>query len=671
MAHQSALRHALEHTHQHHEHEHDHAHDHAHSTHLQLVATFVGGILLLVALTASFAFNDMPERAHLVALLAALILAFPLVVDAIRDLVHGHAHMNELVALAVVAAIASGEYIEAGIIAFFMILSALIESRTAIGARKSIEELVRIAPTKAYRVQDGREVEVDPKDLRPGDVVRVRPGDNIPGDGRILTGVSSVNQANVTGESLPQDKAPGDDVFGGTINLTGAMEVEITKAGRDTTLGQVQDLILQAERTRTPIMRLADQYAKWYTPVVLMLAGIVYFFNANDNGLQRAIAMLIVACPCAIILATPTAMVAALSAAARLGLLIKKVEDLEIARNISAIVLDKTGTLTTGVLNVTRMRPVEGVEAEQLLHAAYAAEHNSRHPVAKAVIEVAERARIESAKPTEFEEVSGRGVKAVVDGSTILVGRGSWLEEQGISTESADSTGTEGLSLLYVAKDGRVLGWIGLEDKTRADAARAVGELGELGLRERVMLTGDRWSVARKVAAEMHCTGVKAEVLPGEKLAAVDQLRAKGHSVAVVGDGVNDAPALAAGDISVAMGAAGSDVAIHSASIALMNNNLNRLPFLVRLSRRTFEVIRQNMLFSVGYVVLTLAFSAAGYIPPIVAAFLHVAASIVVVFNSTRLVREGEDLDRIEYERDQTAKRTQQRVQLEAVPATA
>ncbi|MBN2445162.1 MAG: cadmium-translocating P-type ATPase [Phycisphaerae bacterium] len=650
-------------------HEH-HDHDHAHTANLQIVMTFVGGMLLIVAFVAGFIYPEIPERAEFVALLAAILLGIPLIIEAARDLLHGRTEMNELVALAVIAAIASGKYQEAGVIAFFMILGSLIEHRTALGARKSIEELVRITPTRATKLDGDVEVEVEAKDLKPGDRVRVRPGDNIPGDGRILTGSSSVNQANVTGESLPQDKTVGDDVFGGTISLTGVMDIEITKAGHDTTLGQVQDLILQAEKTRTPVMRLADQYARWYTPIVLMLAGMVYFFTkGTEDGLDRAIAMLIVACPCAIILSTPTAMVAALSAAARLGLLIKKVTDLEVARNLTAIVFDKTGTLTTGKLNVTRMRPVDGIEPEDLLRTAVGAEQNSRHPVARAIVEVAEKARVSAKKPTEFEEVSGRGVRAKIDGADVLVGRPAWLEEQGVDTSGVDTAGTEGLSLLYVARDSKVLGWVGLEDKTRTDAARAIDALAELGVRERVMLTGDRWSVARKVAAEMHCSGVKAEVLPGEKLTAVDQLRAAGHTVAVVGDGVNDAPALAAGDISIAMGAAGSDVAIHSASIALMNNNLNRIPFLVALSRRCFEVIRQNMVFAIAYVVLTLAFSAAGYVPPILAAFLHVASSIVVVFNSTRLVREGEDLDRQTYEEEQRRKRPT--VQLEAVPAPA
>lgn len=668
---ESADDHSHDH-HHHHHHGHGDGHDHAHHLHehndtLGIYAIFGGAILLLVATVGYYIVPSMSAQAEIVSFIAAVMLALPLAINAFRDLMAGHAEMNELVALAVIAAIAAGEYYEAGIIAFFMILGSLLEHRTALGARKSIESLVRITPTKALRISGGQEDEVEAKDLRPGDVVRVLPGDNIPGDGRVLTGTSSVNQATITGESLPQDKEPGDDVFGGTVNLTGLMEIEITKAGSDTTLGRVKELILQAEMTRTPVMRLADQYAQWYTPIVLMLAGAVYFFSED---LDRAIAMLIVACPCAIILSTPTAMVAALSASARLGLLVKKVTDLEVARNLTAIVFDKTGTLTTGKLNVTRMRPAEGVQPEVLLRAAYAVERHSRHPVARAINDVAERARITASDAADFEEVAGRGVRAIVDSKPVLVGRKAWLAEQGMPVDALDTADADGLSLLYVAQGGQLLGWIGLEDKTRTDAAGAVELLGDLGIRERVMLTGDRASVARKVAAEMHCTSLKAEVLPDEKLAAVDQLRANGHTVAVVGDGVNDAPALAAGDISIAMGAAGSDVAIHSASIALMNNNLNRVPFLVQLSRRTFDIIRQNMVFSGFYVVLTLGLSAFGYIPPILAAFLHVASSIVVVFNSTRLVREGEDIDHRDAAKDADLRKRRQ-VQLEAVPQPA
>lgn len=613
----------------------------------QIILSLLGGVLLLVSLIARFTF-EQPFFSALVAFLASLMLGVPLVIQAFKDLRDGRAEMNELVALGVVAAFAAGEYMTAGTIAFFMILATLVERRTALGARKTIESLIRLTPTKARKLgPDGSESEVEAKDLRPGDRVRIRPGDNIPGDGVVESGFSTVNEANITGESLPVDKDEGQDVFGGTINLSGLIDVKITKSGADTTLGQVQDLVLQAEQTKSSVMRLVDRYAHWYTPVVLMLALIVLVFTKDLN---RVIALLLVACPCSIVLATPTAIVAALSAAARLGVLVKNVQDLERARGLTAILFDKTGTLTTGKLTVTRLGPLPGNEPAQLLSVAASLERHSTHPTARAVMEIAGRARVAVPDVTGFEEVSGRGVRGQLDGEQVLVGRMAWLQEQGVEMEFGDQEPPEGFSLLFVAKAGRLLGWIGLEDKTRVDAAQAMDDLRDLGVKQLVMVTGDRWSVARRVASEMHCTDVQAEVLPAQKLKVVDGLRAKGHTVAVIGDGVNDAPALAAGDLSIAMGAAGSDVAIHSASVALMNNNLNRIPFLIRLSRQTARIINQGVIFSVVYILVFVTLSAMGNIHPIVAAILHAASSLVVVFNSARLVRAGEDLETIPHE---------------------
>jgi Cd2+/Zn2+-exporting ATPase len=630
----------------------------------QITATLLGATLLVCSLIASWLWKQ-PFFTALPAALAVVLLGAPLVASAVRDLLAGKAGMNALVALAVIGAMASGKYQEAAAVALFMVVSSLIEKRTAIGAEASIESLIRLAPTKASRLVRGAHAEsheelVEATALRPGDVVRVRPGDTIPADGRVIHGASTVNQASITGESVPAEKTGGDEVFGSTINLTGVLDIEVTKAGADTLLGRVKDLILQAERTRTPIMRLIDQYAAWYTPTVLMIVGVVLFFALKsdpDRAFSRAIAMLVVACPSALILATPTAMVAGLSAAARLGVLIKSVATLEAARSLTAIVFDKTGTLTTGVLNVTSLSPAEGFEAAQLLRLAASAEQNSRHPVARAVTEMAQRARITLLQPEHFEEVPGRGVIARFPGETVMVGRASWLAEACPEPHSIDraaleavqsSSETEGMSVLHVVLNGRPVGWIGLEDNARPEAAGAVDRLRGMGISRLVLLTGDRASVARRVAGQMHFDEYKAEVLPHEKLDMVDSLKAAGHRVAVIGDGVNDAPALAAGDVSIAMGAAGSDVAIHSASIALLNSNLNRIPFLVDLSRRTISVIRQNMVIGGLFIVAFMALAGAGYVSPVLAAALHVVSGLAVVFNSARLVRCGEDLEQQE-----------------------
>ncbi len=626
------------------------------------VLMLVGVTLLVCSLLASFVW-DKPLYAALPAAVAAAVLGMPLVWLAVRDLLQGVAGLNALVALAVVGAAATGRYQESAAIALFMTLSGLLERRTAIGAEASIESLVRLAPTGACRLAataSGESVEevVEAGALRPGDLIRVRPGDTIPADGVVCRGTSTVNQASVTGESLPADKEVGDDVFGGTINLTGAIDVEVTKAGSDTLLGKVKELILEAERTRPPILRLIDQYATWYTPTVLMIVGVVLFFALRsdpDEAFSRAIAMLVVACPSALILATPTAMVAGLSAAARLGVLVKSVATLEAARGINAIVFDKTGTLTSGVLSVSRLAPATGVEPADLLRVAAAVTQDSRHPVSRAVTDMARQARVPLERATMFEEVPGRGLMAMVDGVDVRVGRGSWLSgaEVGLPAAVSEAIGavqespeTDGLSVLFVVRDDTLLGWIGLEDNARPGAAEAVDRLRRMGIERLVILTGDRTSVARRVAEQMHFSEYKAEVLPHEKLEMVDSLKTRGYRVAVIGDGVNDAPALAAGDVSIAMGAAGSDVAIHSASIALLNSNLDRIPFLVDLSRQTIAVIRQNLMVGGLFIVVFLALAGAGYLPPVAAAFLHVASGLVVIFNSARLVRCGEDVER-------------------------
>ncbi len=611
-------------------------------TGLRIVFTLAGGVLLLTALVAERLYAH-PFHATMAAMAAAILLGAPLVWQALIDLWQGRAQMNDLAALAVLAAFASGAYATAGAIAFFMVLSILIERRSALGARKSIESLIRLSPTTAHRITaTGEDEEVDTGRLRIGDKVRVRPGDNIPGDGVVLNGRSAVNQASITGESIPAEKEIGDEVFAGTINMTGALEIEIRKTGEDTTLGQVKHLILQAEATRTPVMRLIDKHAGWYVPSILMLAGAVLFFTRD---IERAIAMLVIACPCAIVLSGPTATVAALSAAARLGLLIKNISDLEMARRLTAIVFDKTGTLTTGRLHVARIEPLNDHEIEEALGIAAALETNSHHPAARAVVESSRERGISFNETVDgFAEASGKGVKGRIGNKEALVGRVAWLHENGIEADPVTTTDATSLSILYVALDGIVIGWIGLEDRIRPGANGALKMIEAAGIQKRVMLTGDRWAVAERVGKAVGCTEVLAEILPEEKMQAVQELKGKGHTLAVVGDGVNDAPALAAGDISIAMGAAGSDAAIHSASIALMNNELNRIPFLIELSRRTMAIITQNLSFSALSVVVFLALSAAGYIHPVLAVLMHTGSALAVIVNSARLIRAGENL---------------------------
>ncbi len=612
---------------------------------LALLGTLAGGVLLINSWIGRAFYAPDSFNTQLFAMLGAILLGAPIVVHAAHSLIRGESHMDELAALGIIAAFAIGEYVAAGLIGFFMLLSELVETRTALGARASIESLIRLTPVKANLIgQDGKEREVKVSELRAGDSIRVRPGDNIPADGEVYDGLSSVNEATITGESLPVDKVPGMQVFAGTSNLTGALDIRVTKAGKDTTLGKVQSLIMQAEHTRIPVMRIIDRYISWYVPTILMIAAIVWVFTRNIN---QAITILVISCPCAIILATPTAMVAAISAAARLGILVKNVAYLEVAGKMTALVFDKTGTVTTGRLYVTKLTPAEGVEPGELLAEAAAAEQMSKHPAARALQEVAKEAGLSLPASESFKETPGKGVSAKINSVRILVGRDTFLAENGIDTKNVTDPRLheeQGFSTLYVAKDKQCIGWIGLQDKTRPEAQHAIEKLVDMGVKRVTMLTGDRSEVANRVAGELGCTDFKAQCLPQDKLAVVEQIKKEGHTVVVVGDGINDAPALAAGDLGIAMGAAGSDVAINSASIALMNNDLRRIPFLVEVSRKTRRVIAQNLVFGILFIVLGISLSK--FVPPAVAAFLHFASSLVVVFNSARLVRQGEELDR-------------------------
>ncbi len=620
-------------------------HDHEHSV-VHLWQAIVGVVFVINAYLVDWFFQQGAVVSSASACIGALILIYPIVVTAVKDLRVGRLSINELVAIAVLAAFASGNYKVAGIVAFFMLTGEIIESRTAEGARQSIESLIKLTPTKARRLKkDGGEEEVAASELAIGDVIRIRPGDNVAADGVIVSGQGSFNQATITGESLPADKKTGDEVFAGTQNLTGVLEIKVSRAGTDTTLGRVRELILAAEKTKLPIMKIVDQYMGFYTPLVLVIGALVWAFT---HDLDRVIAVFVVSCPCAFILATPTAMVAALSAAARLGILIKNVADIELAAKINAFVFDKTGTLTTGQLAVSRLMPLGETKPAELLLLAASAEKYSNHPTAKALTQLAGEAGVPLAEPKDFAETAGRGVKARVNDNTVLVGRAQWLKDNGVDSQfekSVDLDEAEGWSLIFVARGNHCIGWIGLQDQVRAEAKDALAELKSAGVRRVAMISGDRQPVATRVAAAIGCEEAKGDCLPQNKVEFVRGVKAKGYRVAVVGDGVNDAPALAAGDIGIAMGAAGSEVAIHTATIALMNNDLRRLPFLVKLSRGTRSVINQNFAFGVLFIVVGLTVTSLGYLTAIPAAILHNVGSLIVIFNSARLVRKGEELE--------------------------
>ena len=601
----------------------------------------VGGILTANSFILNALLPGQEFAANMSALAGAFILALPIIITAVKDLIKGKVYMNELVALAILAALVKADFQTAGIIAFFLLVTIIIETRTASGAQRSIEELIKLTPNTANLIgADGSETEVAAQDLHIGDRIRIRPGENFPVDGQIVSGESTVNQASITGESVPVEKVSGDDVFAGTQNLTGAVDIIVTKVGGDTTLGKVKEMIMQAEASRTPVVRIIDRYAGYYTPTVLMIAWITWWFSGN---IDSVIAFLVIACPCAVVLATPTAVVAAVAAAARLGIFIKNISHLELASRISAFVFDKTGTLTDGLLSVVKLQGSEGVTPAELLRCAASVERFSNHPTAQAITKLAGEAELELDDVTGFAEEHGKGVTGTVNGVLCRVGRANWMRDNGLDVPESDPEEAAGMSVVYVSKNDQLLGWIGFRDKIRKESQVMLADLKRLGVRYCAMVTGDRQSVAEEVAAQLNIDEFKSGCLPETKVEFVENVK-QTHTVAVVGDGVNDAPALAAGDLGIAMGAIGSDIAINSASVALMTNDLRRIAMLLFLAKKSQVVINQNLIFGMLFVFGGMILSIVGLMTPIWAAVIHAGSTLVIVFNSARLVRTGEEL---------------------------
>ncbi len=621
----------------------------------QLFIALVGGVLLLVSWLAEALFGIERSVAQLPAVAGALILVTPLAAGALEELRRGKPSSDSLASLAVFAALANQLYLAAGFLAFFLWLSELILSRTAWGAQRAIRDLIELTPDVARIVgKDGAEREAKLSEVRVGDVVRVRPGENLPVDGRIVAGTSSINQASLTGEAVPIEAQPGLDVYAGTTNLTGQIDIQVTAVAGETTIGKVEKLIREAESAKSERQELIERLASYYVPVVLMVAGLVWFFTSKSASPEvraeaavRAITVLVVTCPGALLIAYPTAMVAAFAAAARLGIMIKQTRTLESAANIDTVVMDKTGTLTTGKFSVSRLVPAEGVDGAALLQAAADCEQSSNHPLARSILETAERARIQPAALQSYEEVHGRGVIARTSaGAAIHAGRPNWLIElnPAVAAAVADvESRIEGISGVHVMQDGRYLGAVGLEDKLRRNAADVVTRLRQLGVRRVCIFTGDRLGVAKRVGEAVGVDAIEAECLPEEKHEELKYLIRKGHRTLVVGDGINDGPILASADVGVAMGLSGSDIATNSAGVALMNEDLRHIPFLLELARRARGIVAVNIAASLLLALIGLALAATGQIQIWVTPFYQAAAYIFVIANSLRLVRFGED----------------------------
>lgn len=534
----------------------------------------------------------------------------------------------------------------AGEIAFLMALGEFLEERTVAKSRAGIERLVSLAPKRAERkAPDGAFEEIDAKDIKVGDTLLVRPNTIIPTDGRIVSGATSVNQANMTGESVPIDKAVGDEVLGGTMNESGAIEVEALRPESQSALAKLIELVEEAEGKKAPIARIANRWASYIVPAAITLSIVVFFFarfvldTTTTDSFVRAVTILVVFCPCAFVLATPTAIAAGLGNVSKRGILVKSGGALEELAKVDAVVFDKTGTLTTGEIAVSSFE-TDGMDGDEMLSLAASAEAFSEHPIAKAVTGFAQRKNLEAAKAENVKSLVGTGVECDVGAHKVKVARASVFKAEIASSEKLKKyyDGEKSKTVVGVEIDGKLSGLISLSDTIREEAKPAISALKEKGYFT-AMLTGDNVGAAAGVAEKVGLDKVYHSLMPEGKLAKIAELEGEGKTVCMVGDGVNDAPALASANCSIAMAALGNDVAIETADVAMMTDDLRKIPSLLRFAKQIIFTIKSNMLLSLAISFAAIALSAYGYLDPVLGALVHNASSVLVVTNSARLLK--------------------------------
>ena len=543
------------------------------------------------------------------------------------------------VSIATAAALFVHQYSAAAVVAVLLLVGGMLEEFVAARAGRALDALAELLPSTVTVRRGGADAVIPLEQVVVGDLLLIRSGDRIAVDGEIVSGAACVNQAAITGESMPVDKVVGDALFAGTLNEVGAIEMRTIKVGQDTTLGQIRTMVAEAQQQKAPIERLLNRWAKVYTPVAILLAVALFVFT---HDISRSITMLIVFCPCVMVLATPTALVASIGNAALRGSLVKRGATIEALANIDTICFDKTGTLTHGQPRLLRTIALNGLADHEVLRLSAIAEKFSEHPLGQAVVRAAQDQALTVGDPEQFEALPGLGVRAQTEGRSVMLGRSKLLCEHGVSiapgveAQIADLAGP-GRTVIGVADGREMAGLLVLEDALRPQAAPAVRRLNEMGIRT-VLISGDNQRTADRIAAQLGIREVHAEVLPAQKVAIVKRLQSEGRKVAFVGDGVNDGPALATADVGIAMGRGGTDVAIETAEIGLLSDDLSKLPHLLEVSRQAIGAIKQNLVFSLGVLGLAVGLTIPGILMPVTGALLHELSSIPVIANSARLI---------------------------------
>jgi Zn2+/Cd2+-exporting ATPase len=569
---------------------------------------------------------------------ALLFNGLPIVWGAIRGLIQRRVNVDELVSIALVASIVMGDLSSAVVVSFVMLLGSVIEQVTSRAAHRAIESLISLAPDEATILRGGQPRTVPVGSVRVGDILLVRPGDRIPVDATVVKGFTAIDESAMTGEPIPREKTAGDTVYAGTLNQNGVIEIEARLLGEDTTLGKVIKLVSAAEQYKPRAVTVIDRYAAWFTPAILFCSGVVWLLTAD---VSRAVTVLIVGCPCALILAAPTAVVAAIGRAARSGILVKGGQFLEEAGRTSVVLFDKTGTLTEGRPRITAIVTDDGVDRLRVLACAASAEQDSTHPLARAVLRAAHYAKVSLYKAEQMVTEIGLGVKACVNGKFVEVGS-ACLGGGGVSLplalrQQVEQCKERGETPLVVYEDRHPLGVLAVSDPVRASAKDTVRRLKALGIRRVGMLSGDHGRSVHLVASEVGLTDEWAEQKPQDKLKTIRDFQDKGQIVLFVGDGINDAPALAAANVGVAMGAAGTDVALETADVALMHDDIAKVPLLIVLGRKTLRTIKWNIAFGLFFNAAAVLAGGWGILSPIAGAVVHNIGSVLVVLSSARL----------------------------------
>ncbi|WP_052888895.1 heavy metal translocating P-type ATPase [Thermogemmatispora carboxidivorans] len=564
-----------------------------------------------------------------------LLAGVPIFWDVLQAARRGRIISHTLMSLGVLAALFIGQWPTAAVVVFFMHVGKYSERLTSERSRQALKRLAALAPQQARVIREEEEQVIPVEEVAPGEIVVVRPGEAIPVDGEVVAGQATVNQAAITGEALPLEATPGSQVFAATLVQGGSLRIRATRAGSNTTFARIVTLVEEAEAQRAPVQRLADRFSAWFLPIVLAVALLALLLRRDPLA---AAAVLVVACSCSLALATPVAMLASIAVAASHGLLIKGSAHLERLARADVLLIDKTGTLTSGTLQICDVLPLAGMTRRQLLHLAASAERYSEHPLAEAVRQAARDQGVTLSDPETFEVLPGRGVRASIEGRLVSVGNAS-LRPEGQQLAEARNLAAAGKSLLFVCCEEELIGILAASDRLRPEVVEALAQLRALGFQSIELLTGDHEEAAASLAEPLGIS-YRARLLPEDKIAIVKAYQAQGHCVIMVGDGINDAPALAQADVGVALGVVGTDVALEAAHIALLREDWRLLPALVQIARRTMRVVRLNLVFTLLYNLLGLSLAAWGLLPPIIAAAAQSLPDLGILANSTRLLRQ-------------------------------